>query len=76
MVKTREVGETTRVEEVREEIRPPIIIEQWHQQPSTHRYPTRLKALEIQAIKMSELTKTIGKPNHGRVYHLSDRATQ
>ena len=25
---------------------------------------------------MSELTKTIGKPNHGRVYHLSDRSTQ
>ena len=25
---------------------------------------------------MSELTKTIEKPNHGRVYHLSDRATQ
>ena len=25
---------------------------------------------------MSELTKTIGKPNHGRVYHLSDKATQ
>ena len=25
---------------------------------------------------MSELTKTIEKPNHGKVYNLSDRATQ
>ena len=25
---------------------------------------------------MSELTKTTEKPNHGRVYNLSDRATQ
>ena len=25
---------------------------------------------------VSELSRTIGKPNHGRVYHLSDRATQ
>ena len=25
---------------------------------------------------MRELTKTIEKPNHGRVHHLSDKATQ
>ena len=25
---------------------------------------------------MSQMTKTIEKPNHGRVYNLSDRATQ
>ena len=57
-------------------MRPAIKTEIWHRRPSTHRYPTRYKALEIQAIIMSELTKTIEKPNHGRVYHLSDRATQ
>ena len=75
-VKNREAGEATRVEEVREEIRPANKTEMWHQRPSTHRYPTRYKAVAIQAIIISELTKTIGKPNHGRVYHLSDRATQ
>ena len=53
-----------------------IKIEIWHQRPITHRYPTIYKALAIQAIIMSELTKTIEKPNHGRFYHLSDRATQ
>ena len=36
----------------------------------------RYKVLEIKAIIMIELTKTIGKHNHGRVYHLSDKATQ
>ena len=25
---------------------------------------------------MSELKKTTGKPNHGQIYHLSDRDTQ
>ena len=56
MVKTREAGEdtsTTRVEEVREEIRPAIKTELWHQQPIKHRYPKRFKALAIQAIIMS-----------------------
>ena len=41
-----------------------------------HRYPTQFKALEIKTIIVSELTKTIGKANHVRVYHLSDRDTQ
>ena len=55
------------MEEVREEIRPAIKTEIWHRKPRTHRYPMRYKALAIQAIIMSELTKTIEKPNHGRV---------
>ena len=61
---------------MQEEIRPTIKTERWHRQPSMHRYPTQFKALTIQAIMVSELGITIGKPNHGRVYHLSDRATQ
>ena len=60
---------------MREEIRPAIKTERWHIIPSTHKYPTRYKALLIQAIIMSEITKRIEK-NHGRVYNLSDRATQ
>ena len=36
----------------------------------------RYKALEIQDIIISELTKTIEKPNHVKVYNLSDRATK
>ena len=75
-VDTCEEGEATRVEELREEISPAIKTERWHRRPSTHRYPTRYKSLAIQAIIMSELTKTIEKPNHGKVYNLSDRATQ
>ena len=74
--KTRKARQATRVEEVQEEIRPTIKIERWHRRPSTPRYPTRYKALAVQAIIMSKLTKTIEKPNHGRVYNLSDRATQ
>ena len=58
------------------EIRPAIKIERWHRRPSTHRYPMGYKALEIKAIIMIELTKTIGKHNHSQVYHLSDKATQ
>ena len=61
---------------MREEMRPTIKTEIWNRRPNTNRYPTRYKALAIQAIIMSELTKTIEKPNHGRVYQLSDRATQ
>ena len=41
-----------------------------------HRCPTQFKVLAIQAIIVSELTKTIVKLNHVWVYHLSDRAIQ
>ena len=75
-VKTRKAGEDTRVEELQEEISPTIKTEICHRIPNTHRYPTRYKALAIQAIIMSELTKTIEKPNHDRVYYLSYRASQ
>ena len=61
---------------MQEEIRPAIKEEIWHRRPSTHRYPIKYNSLAIQAIIMSELTKTIEKPNHGRVYKISDRATQ
>ena len=75
-VKTLDSGEDTRVEEVQEEISTSIKIERWHQQPSTHRYPIRYKAVAIQAIIISELVKAIVKPNHVWVDHLSNRATQ
>ena len=72
-VKTSEAGEATRVEEVREGISPAIKSEIWLRRPSTHRYPTRYKALKIKAIIMCELKKTIEKPNHDRTYKISDR---
>ena len=75
-VKTRVAGEATRVEEVREEMRTTIKTEICHRRIRTQRYPTRYKALAIQAIITSELKKNIETPNHGRVYHLSERATQ
>ena len=75
-VKNREAGEYTRMEEVREEISPTIKTEIWHRRQITHKYPTRYKVLALQAITMSELKKTIEKPNHVRVYNLLDRATQ
>ena len=57
IVKTSKAGEATRVEEVREEIRPAIKTERWHRRLSTHRYPTRYKKLAIQSIIMSEPKK-------------------
>ena len=75
-MKTCDAGEAARVEEVQEEIRPVIKTERCHIRPSTHKYSMRYKALSIQAIIMSELTKKTEKPNHGGVLHLSERDTQ
>ena len=60
----------TRVEEVQEEIRPPIQTERWKLQLSTHIYPTLLKVLSVKSIIVSEIVNTMDIPNHNRVYPL------